>query len=209
MELSGFSSGIYQTCLWVSKLAYVNFLWILFTLLGLGIFGFMPATVALFSITRKWMMGVQNVSIFSQFWKTYREEFLKSNFLGSILIVIGFILFLDLAYLPTTGLFFTVMRVGLTICGLLFLIVLLYVFPMYVHYDWNNRRYIKYALLLGAAYPHLTVSMLAGIALLYLFLVAIPGLIPFFSVSVLAVVIMGGSFLVFKKAKLIQRVDLK
>lgn len=44
--------GCYQVFTWIARLAYLNLLWIGFSVLGLGIFVFL-ATVSMFAITRK------------------------------------------------------------------------------------------------------------------------------------------------------------
>ncbi len=196
----------FRICEIVSKLAYLNILWILFTLLGLGIFGFIPATVALFAIVRKWVMGDTDVPIFTTFWKIYRQEFLKSTMLGGSLLFIGYILYVDFVYLPNDGLF-AVVRFGLMVVALLYVIVLLYIFPLFVHYEWKNRLYIKYALVLGASHPHYTLLMIIGIGILYYVSVKIPGIIPFFSISLLANIIMWTSYQVIQKIEATQKVD--
>ena len=205
MELNGVTGRFFKICEVISKMAYVNLLWILFTVLGLGIFGFMPATVALFTVTRKWVMGDRDVPVFKTFWQTYRKEFFKSTLFGVILFVIGYIIYIDLVLLPTDGIFI-VLRGGIFICGLLYAIVLLYIFPIYVHYDWKKRLYLKYALLVGASHPHYTLLILIGIVALYYIIITIPGLIPFFSVSVLAYIIMWTSYQVIKKMEATQAV---
>ena len=198
MEMEGFAGRFLRICEIISKLAYANILWIFFTVLGLGIFGFMPATVALFTVTRKWVMGDRDIPLFKTFWTTYRKEFFKSTLFGIVLFVIGYIIYIDLAFSPTGGLF-TLLRAGLFICGISYVILLLYIFPIYVHYDWKKRLYIKYALLLGISYPHYTFLMVIGIGALYYLLVTIPGLIPFFSVSLLAYISMWSVYKVIQK----------
>lgn len=205
MELNGVTGRFFKICEVISKMAYVNLLWILFTVLGLGIFGFMPATVALFTVTRKWVMGDRDVPVFKTFWQTYRKEFFKSTLFGVILFVIGYIIYIDLVLLPSDGIFI-VLRGGIFICALLYAIVLLYIFPIYVHYDWKKRLYMKYALLVGASHPHYTLLILIGIVALYYIIITIPGLIPFFSVSVLAYIIMWTSYQVIKKMEATQAV---
>lgn len=187
----------------ISKMVYVNLLWILFTGLGLGIFGFMPATVALFTVTRKWVMGNTDIPVFNTFWSTYRKEFFKSTLLGVILFVIGSIIYIDLVLVPTEGLF-NLLRLGIIICGILYATVLLYIFPVYVHYDGNIKLSMKNALLLGASHPHYTILKVAGIIGLYYITITIPGIIPFFSVSALAYIIMWPSYQIFKKIEAVQ-----
>src|SRR5690625_929809 len=188
---------VFRWCEGIMRLAYVNLLWILFTILGLGIFGIFPATIALFAVTRKWVMGDLYIPVFSTFWQTYRKEFLKSTLLGWVLFVIGYMIYVDLALLPTGG-FLDVVRWGIVICGLLYIIILFYIFPIYVHFHWKNRHYIKYALLLGASHPHYTLLMIIGIGALYYIVMSIPGLLPFFSVSILAYIMMWTVYQVIK-----------
>ena len=84
------------------KLIYLNILWILFFVLGLGIFGFMPATASVTSILRKWMNKEEIPSLIKEFWKQYKESFLTSNIIGIVFFVIGYILYLDVSILIGT-----------------------------------------------------------------------------------------------------------
>ncbi len=49
---------------WITKIAYLNLLWLGFTLLGLIIFGIFPATAATFTVARKWVTGYPDVAIY-------------------------------------------------------------------------------------------------------------------------------------------------
>ncbi|WP_396954475.1 DUF624 domain-containing protein, partial [Niallia sp.] len=55
--MDGLFSRVYHWSNAIAKLMYVNALWMGCTFLGLGIFGFFPATAAMFSVVRKWIMG--------------------------------------------------------------------------------------------------------------------------------------------------------
>lgn len=206
MEFSGMTGWFYRISEVISRMAYVNLLWILFTLLGLGVFGFMPATVGLFAVIRKWVMGDKDIPVFATFWENYRTEFLKSNLLGLILFIIGYILYIDLVNLPSGGIF-TIFRIGLVVITILYAITLLYIFPIYVHYEWKIREYLKYSLILGAGHPHFTLLMIIGIGALYYFSFKIPGIIPFFSVSILAYIIMWTAYRVIKKIQDMQAAE--
>ena len=54
---------------WIMRLAVVNGLWILFSLFGLLVGGVFPATVAALGLSRKWILGEQEVKI----WKTFKQ----------------------------------------------------------------------------------------------------------------------------------------
>ncbi len=62
---------------------YINFLWILFTILGLGILGFMPATVAMYAVFRKFLMGESDVKFLSCLYKRIRRNLLNPTYTES------------------------------------------------------------------------------------------------------------------------------
>lgn len=209
MKLNGITDWISSISEVFLKMAYLNILWMLFTILGLGIFGFMPATVSLFAVIRKWIMQEKDVPVFLTFWGNYRKEFLKSNLLGLILFILGYILYIDLLIFPTGSIFFAILRVGLVAVVISYIIMLLYIFPVFVHYDWKILSYIKHSLLLGVGYPHFTFIMVVGIgALAYITYIA-PGIIPLFGVSILAYIIMWIAYLVIKKTEELQAAKTK
>lgn len=193
--------GYYQFCTWVTRLAYVNLLWIGFTILGLGIFGFFPATVSMFAVIRKWLTGETDISVFTTFWKNFKTEFYKVNVLGYILLAIGAILYIDLMYVKgQPGMLFTVLQFGLLFLFFIYFIILLYVFPIFVHFKCSFKDYLKWSIILGIGNPILTALMLvaAVIAFLATFMV-IPALMVFFGGSVITFVIMWGAFQSFTK----------
>ncbi len=65
--MSGFIDGYYRFAVWVTKFAYLNLLWIAFSLLGLGLFGLFPATAAMFAVVRKWINGEKDIPVFHVF----------------------------------------------------------------------------------------------------------------------------------------------
>ncbi|MCC9089260.1 YesL family protein [Bacillus sp. A015] len=199
MDHDGSMSRMLLMCEWVMRLAYTNLLWLLFTLLGLGVFGFMPATTALFSVMRKWIQGHEQVKVFRTFWKVYREEFVRSNLIGVVLLMIGTIIYVDLAYIYPTSWFLHVLRFAIYIFGFLFIVSLFYIFPLLAHYDWKKRLYLKFSLLLGLSYLQYTLSMLVFSAILFVLFAYLPGIVPFFSVSILAYGNMWLAYQVFKK----------
>ena len=61
------TNGLNRFCTWVMRLAYLNVLWILFSLAGLVVFGLMPATAAMFTVAREWAKGNTDAPVFSVF----------------------------------------------------------------------------------------------------------------------------------------------
>lgn len=200
MENGGHLTRLYVICDWIARLAYINLLWIGFSLAGLILFGFMPATVAMFTIIRKWIMGENDFSIFQTFWQTYKTEFLKSNVLGGILMIIGGLLLLDLRISQSGTTAFSLIMSLLMISGLFILfLMVLYALPIFVHFNLSIFNIMKTAFVLSISQPIFTIVMIVGSIAVYFMVINIPGLIPFFGGSLLAFIIMWSASLCFNK----------
>jgi uncharacterized membrane protein YesL len=204
MQMNGAIGGFYRLCDWIMKLAYINILWISFSLLGLIVFGLFPATAAMFVIVRKILMDKDEIPILKTFWESYKSEFLKSNILGLILIITGYILYIDILFLRNSTGFINLLYYPTLVLALGFVLTLLYVFPTFVHFDQRILQVIKNAFVIMLMNPLSTVLMVIGSFAVYLLMTTIPGLIPLFSGSILSFVIMWASFFAFSRIKKIQ-----
>lgn len=199
--MHGFIAGYYKFSVWAMKLAYVNLLWTIFTLLGFGVFGFMPATVAMFSVIRKWNMGEEDIPVFKTFWDTYRKEFFKANGLGIILFIIGYILVIEFQILRLQeNIIYFIVSFGVLAIFILYAIVLTYFFPIYVHFNLKITDYLKWPFIIGVVHPILTLFMMGGFAaIVYVTYITIPAILFFFGGSVTAYFIMWGASKTFEK----------
>jgi uncharacterized membrane protein YesL len=200
LENGGHLTRFYVICDWIARLAYINLLWIGFSVAGFILFGLMPATAAMFTIIRKWIMGENDFSILQTFWQTYKTEFLKSNALGGILMTIGGLIFLDLRISQSGTTAFSLVMSLLMISGLFILFIMfLYVWPIFVHFNLSIFNILKTAFVLSISQPMFTIVMIVGSLAVYFIMMNIPGLIPFFGGSLLAFIIMWSSSLCFNK----------
>jgi uncharacterized membrane protein YesL len=184
MEMNRLLTGIYNLCRWITHFAYLNILWILFTLVGAVVLGIVPSTVAMFAVARKTAMGEDDIPVFKTFWQTYRSEFIRANGLGLLLTAIGLIWYFDLHFFRQyDGTFFTVLNYLMMMIGMVYFILLLYIFPVFVHYDLKIYQYVTHALKIGFLKPLTIVFMLVGSLCTYYFLIYLPGLIPIFGIS--------------------------
>lgn len=191
MKTRGLAGGAYQLCEWITRLAWLNMLWIFFTLSGLVVLGFMPASMAMLAIIRKWLKGDTGVSVLPTFWQYYKRDFLKSNGLGLILFITGFALryYLQLFQAGSSPLDFFFYSLTLII-SFLSLLVLPYVFSVFVHYDLSLLKGIRSAFLVMLTNFLTTAFMALSGFLVYRLLLAFPGLVPFFGASLFAIVMM-------------------
>lgn len=198
MESNSWMGGLIRICEWITRLAYLNLLWIFFSIVGLIIFGVGPSTVSLFSIIRKWIMGESNISIFPSFWLIYKRELKKANLLWFSFLFIFLIMYVDWVLINSmTGILHNILLGIFVIIALLLAVVLIYIFPVYVHFEGTILHYYKSAFLLGTSFPFRT--MIMGIALGTGFLISLllPGVAILFFGSGLSFVLMYVSYSIF------------
>ncbi|MBM7570304.1 YesL family protein [Aquibacillus albus] len=202
MQPGWMGSKFYRTCDWVWKLAYVNLLWLMFTFLGLIVFGFLPATVAMFAVIRKWLMKETDVPIFLTFIQMLKKDFLRINLLGSAFLIVGYILYFNYHYLGSIdGIMHSILALGWYIGCFIFAVTFLFIFPVYVHYDLKLSQYFKTALIVGIVNPLALLTLFISLGLaLYLFYL-IPGLIPFFSASMLGLLVTWCAHMSFQRTE--------
>ncbi|QXE00605.1 YesL family protein [Terribacillus sp. DMT04] len=187
---------------WVTRMAYVNILWLLFLLPGLVLFGFFPATTALLHVMQQWLQGKTDFPIFQTFLTTYKKEFLNSNKLGYIFVLLGYILYLDFLFLTSAAngaaLYLTIPYLVLTcLVGL----TSLYAFPMLVRYEMNPMQIVKRAFFMIMLNPGQTFQMCVAVGGISAILWYFQGLALFFSFSILALIIMMPAVRAFERTE--------
>jgi len=190
-----------------TRLAYINLLWIFFTLVGLVFFGFFPATVAMYTLTRKWTRGEDNFKIFLTFWQTFRSEFLKVNGHGIIFILAGYFLYVDFVFLKLHNEKLQILFPVIYLFMFIGIITLVFFFPVYVHYKLNFFQYFKQSFLIAITSPaEIILIGLTGGAI-YLVAYMLPGIIPLFPGSLFAYASMMICNRSFDRIKLQQEID--
>ncbi|QKS70288.1 YesL family protein [Paenalkalicoccus suaedae] len=203
MESEGLMGGLFRICEWIMRLAYVNLLWILFSMLGLIILGIFPATAAMFAVIRKWIIGEAGIPVFSVFWENYRSSFMNVNVIGVILVAIGYIIYLDFTFLfHLEGLLYTSLYTILFVFLIMYGITLAFIFPFYSHFKLTIFQYLKYAMFTGISYPLHTLMIAMSTFLIVLTNMLFPILIPFFSGSLISFVMMWFTYRVFSKVEI-------
>ncbi|GGH86955.1 putative membrane protein YesL [Pullulanibacillus pueri] len=200
MDTYGIWSGLYKAMDWIMKLAILNILWILFSLAGLIVFGFFPSTVAMFSVVRKWMIGNEEIPILKTFWTAYKREFLKSNLLGIAIILVGLVLLLDFLFLQRFHNGITsLLYIPFLIVTCLFVCMLFYMIPIFVHYEMKIPQVIKNSFFVVLMNPIPTFFMLLGSVFIILGLTFVPPISLLFSGNLLALLFMKPACNAFNK----------
>lgn len=176
-------SWMIVVCEWIWRVISANICWIAFTALGLGVFGFFPATVALFTIVRKWLRKDSDVPVWKTFKQVYFKEWKRSNGIGLVFYSIGLFLFIDIRITETfmLGVFASFLSVILYILLIILLLAAGHFFAVYVHYELSSREYIKQSFLVTLTGLPSIIWIGAGFFVIGYLINQVPGLIPFIS----------------------------
>lgn len=201
MVFEGWKGKLYWVVEWITLLAVLQLLWTGLTLLGLILFGISPATVAMFTTLRKRLQGEDVLKrLVKIFWNTYKVEFIPSNKIGIILLGFGYFLTINFQIITSfNGLLGLLLLISIITISILFSIILINIFQIYAHYNLPTLRYFAAAIIFSIAYPLQMISTIVGLAILYKIYSWIPGLLPFFGVSLTALFLTWLSSHIFKK----------
>lgn len=206
--MNNLANGFYSFSVWVTRFTYVSLLWVVFTILGLGIFGISPATAALFVVTRKWVQKDVDIPIFQTYWEEYKQHFWKTNGLGLVLLAFGYLLSIEYIVLSNmNGFMYNIATLFVIGQIALYIIVLIYFFPVYAHFHIEKRLdYYKWPFVIGVVHPILTVLLVAIIgAIQFVTFYFLPIPLNFVGMGLSAYVASWGASLTFNKYELAQK----
>lgn len=184
---------------WIVQLVAINLLWFYYTMLGVFIGGVFPATVAALGLSRKIIMGEADVEKKKLFKQIYKEEFLRANLMGWLLTIIAGILYINYyAIVNSSEELLFVFPFTFYFILFFYLIVVIWVFPLLAHYQTTFFGYIRNAVIIGLTKIHYTLASGSVIFLVVYFSLDFPGIIPFFSISVIAISCMWIAMLIFE-----------
>ncbi|UOQ84760.1 YesL family protein [Gracilibacillus salinarum] len=189
MKLQGLSGGIYSISLWISRLAILNVLWILGVITGLVIIGFAPATVALYTLLRRIVIQKQDVSVIRSFLSVYKKQFVIANKYGLPIVMLGVFLYLDfLIAFQFDHWTMTILQVILISLGIVYIMITTFLFSVQVHYEVSILANWKNAFILAVLHPLTVITNLLIFIIIGYITLLIPGLLIFFSFSIMALV---------------------
>ncbi|MGN8226919.1 YesL family protein [Paenibacillus polymyxa] len=191
-----FVENMNKWCMRLLRLVYLNLLWTIATILGLGFIGVGPATVAMLSILRQWIRGNEEVAIFSTFVRYVRESFKEAAIIGGLYSLVGYVLYVDIVNVSSWY-----VRVVTLIGAFLYLISLAYIFPLLAHYDWKGTRLkVKMSIVIGISYLQYTLVLFVAIVVLFALILGLyPGILTFAGASIMGYLVMWMTHQVFSK----------
>jgi uncharacterized membrane protein YesL len=191
MEMQGIMGVFHRYSLWMMRLAYLNLLWILFTLVGFVVFGFGASTLALFAVVRKMIVFTdEEIKIFKAFKEQFKMNLSRGIKISFLYAAIGFLLYFDIRYFnQLDGMLYEIITGIFTILFILFSLAVCYLFPLYSHFQMKLFEYIKNSFLFPFFAPLQTLLIILGLSLCTILFTFVPGFLPFLGISLPALVI--------------------
>ncbi|WP_088102016.1 YesL family protein [Halalkalibacter urbisdiaboli] len=193
------SDGTLKVSEWLMQLAFINVLWLLFTIAGLGLFGWAPATVATFGVLRKMLLSPEeDVPLFRTFLQLFRRDFFSANGLGFLIVLGGLSLYASGSIISEmdSSLF---LKLLLLMVVFLFGVIILFLFPVFCHYQLSLQQTIRYSLAIGLANLHYLSLLVVIVILIIIVYGTLPATMIFYFISVPGLIIMHFSLKVFNK----------
>lgn len=165
MNFFSYDSKFSQILLKICYSCYLNLLWFLCCL---PIFTIGASTAALYDVTLR-IVREDDAALTSRFFKAFRNNFRQATVLWLILLAIGSLLAADgyilyHLYRSATGsmsVIWTLMLALIIASAIVYVIVLLYVFPLTASVQNTNWAMLKNALFIGFRYLFCTILVFA------------------------------------------------
>ncbi|MFC4599982.1 YesL family protein [Cohnella hongkongensis] len=212
MEMRGMMGGFYKISEWIMRLSVTNVLWLLTSfpfwflmyvfitatnmeqlqaaIIPLAIvapFTLFPATSAMFSVARKWVLGDVDVPLFKTFFRNYKQNFVQAMIGGVFYALLFAILIIDFqVYLKQIS-GFQILAYLFIALMLLLLISLLHFFSLLSHFHMKTVQLFKNALILTIGRPFRSLAMAIGAVAVIAISLRFTFLLPFFFGSIIAV----------------------
>lgn len=185
MNGNGLVNSLDMMLKWVTRIAIVNILWIVFSLVGLIVGGIFPATVASLSVSRKWLTGEIDIPIWKTFKDTFKREFKNSNLLGWLLLLVGGILYINYkTLLNMSGNLLWISTFAFYLLVFFYILLIIWIFPLLSHYNGTIMQQIKNAIILGLGRIHISLASFLWLFIVIYFSLKYPSSILFVSFSI-------------------------
>lgn len=228
MEMGGLMGGFYRISEWIMRFSATNLLWIIFNIpviffafqilfvedIGqlvamlipiaiLAPFVLFPATAAMYSVTRKWVMGDGDVPLMKTFWKGYKDNYKQSMFGGLVIVPLWVIFIFDYIFYAVE--ISSLLRYLFIVLGVILLAFTFNFFSMTVHFHMKFWSILKNTALISIGRPLISagIVLLNGV-ILFISFNTFTWLLPFFTASLSAYFSFMGFYHIYNKAQQIK-----
>lgn len=179
-----FQNYVNQFGEWVYRLTVLNFLWIGMSIAGFGFFGIFPATAAVFAVIRQYQRGNKKVKLVSNFMHYYKRDFVKTNSIGYIYLLMLSVAWLDYRYLLSMNNYWIVsMSFIVLVATFVILVGFFFVFSLFAHYDLPLWKAVTNPFRFMVCHMRRTLALIGLFVLWGSMVDQVPGILLFLGVS--------------------------
>jgi uncharacterized membrane protein YesL len=211
MEMNGLMGGLYRISEWIMRFSVTNVLWVICSapLFYLGLvllmsetveqvfsifilmavlspFLFFPATAAMFSVARKWVMGDVDVPLIKTFFRSYKENYVQSMLGGILYTVLGALMVINYRFYLTQSGGFQFLSFVFILLSVILAISVFHYFSILAHLHMKTLHILKNALVITIGRPLTSLMIAATNAFIIYISTRFTFLIPFFMGSLIA-----------------------
>ncbi|OJF94729.1 YesL family protein [Alkalibacterium sp. 20] len=192
---------------WLVTLAYLNLLWLGFSLLGLIVFGIGPATFAVHSIVKKKLKQGDLSHVFTKFKNEFKKYSKDGNIYFGLVTAASLFIYVDIRViqaLPQNSFIQMAVLPALIILSALVLIVATFTIGIYLEFNHSLQKSIKDGFWLALISPVAALVMVHAFLVGFLIYAYVPALMLFYSLSFYAFItqwVMSKTFKRIKKKK--------
>jgi uncharacterized membrane protein YesL len=183
--MNGVMGKMNVLCEWLVRLVLIQFYWVLFSLLGFVVFGLVPSTMAMFSVSRQLVIKNGDVPLFRTYKESFFSQFWKGTGVGGILLIVSVILYVDYRFFIEHETMSAVALLILTI-SILAGMIACFLFPVYAHYDIGVWEGLKKSVFVCLSHFHYGCIAIVGTGILFGLYVMFSGVLILIGGSTLA-----------------------
>lgn len=197
------SQKIREVAQWLSNFIILNVLWVMGVSVGLIGLGLMPATVAVFAVSRDLINQKEMSSLFTQFLHYYKKLFMQANGYGLLFGIVSYVIYVNYLFVPVF--YFENLHVYiysfLIVLSMVVFMTFINLFSVIVHYDLKGMVYLRYALSLTFVEPGLMIMQLVWIIAYLMILLFLPKVSIFIGISMFCYLLMTINLTRFERIK--------
>ncbi|ADH97990.1 YesL family protein [Salisediminibacterium selenitireducens] len=185
---------------WVFALAYVNVLWLLFTLAGAVVFTITPATVAMMTCIRRWKEDPSYTIRFDEYRKLFKSEFREASRLNLFLLPVLIMLILNTGLLLHSQMEIPLILMVMYIISVVFSAVMfMHIFTVYALLNKRSLQAVTASVVFGFSHPFHSMMSFLLIVLVFLLIFSTSGLAMFFGISLISYVLFRRNCMLYEK----------
>ncbi|GAB2700155.1 YesL family protein [Paenibacillus thermoaerophilus] len=141
---------------------------------------FFPGTSAMFSMTRKWVMGDTDAPLLKTFFRSYKENFKQAVLGGVVFVLLGYVLYADYRFYISQESGWNFLGIVFIVFAVLYAAALFNFFSLLSHLNLTFGQLLKNTFLLTIGAPLNSVALLVTNGFLLYISSKYTFLIPFF-----------------------------